>query len=103
MPSRKLYAERPGWGKDFDYDEGRHLAAYIKAAELAPGARVLDAGCGEGYGTQTLPSVAASVVGVDYSAEAIATCRRRWQAPNLEFRVCDLTEPRKDREQQPLG
>jgi SAM-dependent methyltransferase len=88
--ARKLYAERPGWGKDFDYDEARHLVAYRYAASLAAGKRVLDAGCGEGFATQTLADVAARVVGADYHAEAIATAVARWQRPNLEFRVVDL-------------
>lgn len=85
--------ERPGWGKDFDYDEARHLAAYRYAAQFAAGKRVVDAGCGEGFGTQTLANVAAAVVGVDYSAEAIATCCAQWHKPNLSFRQADLTTP----------
>jgi SAM-dependent methyltransferase len=90
---RKLYAERPGWGRDFDYDEGRHLAAYQYAIELVRGKRVLDAGCGEGFCTRRLAEAAAEVVGVDYSAEAIETSRRSWSAPNLSFRVEDLSRP----------
>jgi len=88
--TRKLYAERPGWGKDFDYDEARHLVAYRYAASLAAGKRVLDAGCGEGFATQTLADTAARVVGADYHAESIATAQARWMRPNLRFRVLDL-------------
>lgn len=90
MAARKLYAERPGWGKDFDYDEGRHLVAYQYAARLARGRRVLDAGCGEGFCTQVLADIAAEVVGVDYSPEAVAVARELWHKPNLAFRVVDL-------------
>ena len=86
----KLYAERPGQGEHFDYDEGRHLFAYRYAATLARGKRVLDAGCGEGFCTQALADVAASVVGADYHAEAVETARRTWRKPNLTFRVADL-------------
>jgi 2-polyprenyl-3-methyl-5-hydroxy-6-metoxy-1,4-benzoquinol methylase len=89
--------ERPGRGEHFDYDEARHLAAYVYATRLAAGKRVVDAGCGEGWGTQLLASVAADVLGLDYSAEAIAACRRLWQAPNLRFLQFDLTGSR------PLG
>jgi SAM-dependent methyltransferase len=85
--------ERPGHGDNFDYDEARHLAAYDYAATLAGGKRVLDAGCGEGYNTQSLARVAAHVTGVDYSAEAIAFCKRTWTAPNLRFEHVDLTRP----------
>jgi SAM-dependent methyltransferase len=93
MESDNFTGERPGWGADFDYDEARHLAAYIYAAGLAKGRRVLDAGCGEGFGTQTLAATAADVTGVDYSADAIGFCLKRWDAPRLSFRQVDLTAP----------
>ena len=87
--------ERPGWGDEhFQYDEARHIAAYLYAAQLASGKRVLDAGCGEGFGTQTLAPVAASVVGIDYSEDAIAYSRSKWRAPNIRFERVDLTNPR---------
>ena len=88
--TRKLYAERPGSGKDFDYDEARHLVAYRYAASLVAGKRVLDAGCGEGFATQTLADTARHVVGADYHSESIETARARWQRRDLEFRVLDL-------------
>lgn len=88
--------ERPGWGEGFDYDYARHLAAYRHAATAVAGRRVLDAGCGEGFGTQTLAASAAQVVGVDYSAAAVAACRGLWTGaarPNLRFEQVDLTSP----------
>ncbi len=85
--------ERPGTGENFDYDEARHLAAYEYAATLCAGKRVLDAGCGEGYNTQSLAAVADQVTGVDYSATAIDFCRQRWTADNLRFEQVDLTQP----------
>lgn len=87
---RKLYAERPGWGKDFDYDEARHLVAYRYALDLVRGKRVMDAGCGEGFATRTLVGTASEVVGIDYHAEAIATAKAKWQLPGMTFRVVDL-------------
>lgn len=53
---------------------------------------VLDAGCGVGYGSALLASVAARVVGVDVSAEAIEYARVRYARPNIEFLVRDLLE-----------
>ena len=38
----------------------RHVVAYHRAAELVRGLRVLDAGCGEGYGTDLLADTASS-------------------------------------------
>ncbi len=92
MDQRKLYAERPGWGPDFDYDESRHAIAYRYASELGLGLRVLDAGCGEGFQTQTLGDGAASVLGVDYHAEAVETARRNCRLPNVRFAVVDLSK-----------
>lgn len=96
--TRGFTGERPGWGEDFHYDEARHLAAYHHAAKLVSGlgedgCRVLDAGCGEGFGTQTLTTVASAVTGVDYSADALAFCRAHWSSPRLSFRQVDLTRP----------
>jgi len=93
MDAEKFTGERPGWGEGFDYDHARHLAAYGYAATRATGRRVLDAGCGEGFGTQTLADVATEVLGVDYSPVAIGECRRLWKKPNLRFEQVDLAEP----------
>lgn len=92
MAEATFTGERPGWGTDFDYDEARHLAAYDYASQLAAGKRVMDAGCGEGWGTQRLADCASSVTGVDYSEVAVAACRSKWNKPNLEFHQVDLTE-----------
>lgn len=52
--------------------EAEHLARYWMAQSLASGARVLDAGCGTGYGTQMIADGgAASAVGVDISEAAL--------------------------------
>ncbi len=91
--SPQFTGERPGRGENFDYDEARHLAAYEYARTLAPGKRVLDAGCGEGFNTQRLAEVAAHVTGIDYSAAAIEFCAKTWRAANLRFERVDLSHP----------
>jgi len=93
MDAEKFTGERPGWGEGFDYDYARHLAAYRYTDDRARGRRVLDAGCGEGFGTQTMADVAAEVLGVDYSPVAIGECQRLWKKPNLRFRQVDLVKP----------
>lgn len=74
---------------DYAVDLERHLAAYRWAAGRAAGRRVLDAGCGEGYGAALLAESARAVVGLDRE-EAVAVARVRHRAPNLEYRVADL-------------
>jgi SAM-dependent methyltransferase len=59
----------PGQVNDNLWSE--HVARYALAARFARGRRVLDLGCGAGYGTAELARVASSAVGVDLAAEAI--------------------------------
>jgi len=62
-----------------------HLARYAFAARLARGKRVLDAGCGTGYGSAELAKTAAAVLGVDVAAEAVSFAREHYRLPNLSF------------------
>lgn len=62
-----------------------HWHRYCVVAPLARGKRVLDAACGEGYGSSLLARQARSVVGVDVSAAAIAHAQSRYGADNLRF------------------
>ena len=68
-----------------------HLKRYAFARAYCDGADVLDAGCGVGYGTAYLSEVAASVIGVDVSAEAIAYATRRYAGSRTSFRRMDVT------------
>ncbi len=61
-----------------------HVARYRFAARFAGHARVLDAGCGSGYGTAELAN-AATVVGIDISAGAVAHARRAFSRPGVAF------------------
>ncbi len=55
-----------------DLVEAEHLVRYWWASELAAGRRVLDAGCGVGYGTALLARAGAtSAVGVDVASAVI--------------------------------
>ena len=66
--------------------------AYLYARELARGQEVLDAGCGEGFGTVRLAETARHVVGIDYAHVAVAAARAVYQRPNLEFRQLDVQD-----------
>jgi SAM-dependent methyltransferase len=50
----------------------RHEVAYAWLAPWCVGARVLDAGCGEGYGAAAIRRVATSVTAFDYDAAVVA-------------------------------
>lgn len=69
-----------------------HLHRYAFARDWVHGRKVLDAACGEGYGSALLAGTAAAVVGVDRSAEAIEHARRHYSAGNLEFRAADCLD-----------
>jgi SAM-dependent methyltransferase len=67
-----------------------HLARYRLAAQLAAECRVLDAACGEGYGTAMLASAgAASAVGVDRDERTIEHALERY---GLDFRVAEVLD-----------
>jgi ubiquinone/menaquinone biosynthesis C-methylase UbiE len=69
-----------------------HLKRYEFAAVFCAERRVLDAGCGVGYGAARLAAVAASVVGVDVSDDAITYARAHYGAPNLSFETMDVAD-----------
>lgn len=69
-----------------------HWHRYAFASRLAQGKRVLDAACGEGYGSALLARHGAEVVGVDVSAEAIGHARARYgESAQLRFVQADCT------------
>lgn len=60
-----------------------HMARYAFAEPIATGKRVLDAGCGVGYGSARLAAAASSVFALDSSAEAILDARATY--PGVQF------------------
>jgi len=70
-----------------------HWHRYLFAWRIAQGKRVLDAACGEGYGSALLARTAASVLGLDIDAGSIAHARERYGSrENLRYDVGDATD-----------
>jgi SAM-dependent methyltransferase len=67
-----------------------HMSRYVFASGLAPGRRVIDVGCGCGYGAHHLALAGAEhVIGIDNSPEAVGFARSNYRHPNLDFAVMD--------------
>lgn len=70
------------WSEIAEYE---HFPRYELACRLAPGRKVLDFGCGTGYGSALLATSAASAMGVDIDATALEWARRCHRQSNLSF------------------
>lgn len=69
-----------------------HWHRYALAADLARGKVVVDAACGEGYGSAFLSQHARSVVGIDVSSAAVEHAVQRYRGiANLRFHCCSVT------------
>jgi len=68
-----------------------HLRRYEFASAYTKGKRVADVASGTGYGSRTLMTEggAASVVGIDVDARAVAYAQRRFARDGVSFRVAD--------------
>lgn len=64
-----------------------HIATYEYAKRFVINKKVLDFGCGSGYGTKMLAESAESVTGVDISKEAIDFAGKNYPSSNLDFKT----------------
>ncbi|WP_370899795.1 class I SAM-dependent methyltransferase [Chryseobacterium gossypii] len=62
-----------------------HIATYEYAKNFASGKKVLDFGCGSGYGAKILSEKADSVTGTDLSQEAVDFAKDKYNSDNLNF------------------
>jgi len=62
-----------------------HLHRYAFATHFVKGKKVLDLGCGEGYGTCMLAKEAEYVAGVEIDEATVQHARSRYTRDNLEF------------------
>jgi O-antigen biosynthesis protein len=77
---------------DGSYMFQRHMETYSFALNFCGGKTVLDAGCGEGYGSSFLAGAAAAVTGVDISKEAVRHAAGKYAKDNLKYLEMDLQE-----------
>ena len=62
-----------------------HYQRYQFAQNIAAGKVVLDAACGEGYGTYLLSQKASMVMGIDIDPTTVDSARERYQKENIQF------------------
>lgn len=79
----------PGQVNDDLWSE--HFARYAFARRYAQAKRVLDAGCGTGYGSAELAQCAAEVTGLDVSADAVEYASVNYPLPGLRFIASSCT------------
>jgi len=85
--------ERPLVGVPFEEMDGVLTKAYIYAQKFVFGKRVLDCGCGGGYGSAYLTKNGAKeVIGIDLSKWAIEQAKILYSENNLKFMVMDATD-----------
>ena len=69
-----------------------HVARYAFAARMAREKRVLDAGCGSGYGAVELARVAREVLAIDISQGAIDYARAHYANTDVRFQCASCLE-----------
>jgi SAM-dependent methyltransferase len=79
----------PGVAGEIAYE---HCHRYAFARRYVAGRRVLDAACGEGYGSALLAGVAQTVIGVDIDAQVVAKAAATYgRSGNLSFQAASVT------------
>lgn len=72
--------------------EIEHLNRYQFARQFVLNKIVLDAACGEGYGSNLLARDAAEVYGIDISEESIIHARNKYENKRITFQVASVCE-----------
>ena len=70
----------------------QYRAVYEYATQFTQGQRVLDLGCGEGYGAHLLAQHAKQVVAVDKDKNTIQQAKQKYDLPNLDFYIQDVSQ-----------
>lgn len=67
--------------------EIEHYQRYRFAGKFVKGKKVLDAACGEGYGSHILSAEAKEVTGLDISTKTVENANKKYGKDNLSFRA----------------
>lgn len=68
------------------YNHLMHIATYQFGSKYAKGKRVLDYGCGSGYGSFILSNVAEKVTAIDTDKDTIEYAKSNYSASNLDYK-----------------
>lgn len=75
-------------GSAFFYE---HLARYLFAAQFVSRKKVLDIGCGTGYGSHILAKYgdASNILSIDIDTKTLDYARSKYSHPNIEYKLDD--------------
>lgn len=71
-----------------------HLKPYEFLSAKAAGKKILEIGCGDGYGAYYLAQAAQEVTGIDYENEVILRAQDKYKSSNLKFITMEATDLR---------
>jgi SAM-dependent methyltransferase len=69
----------------------QHLKPYEFVKNRVRGKRILEIGCGDGYGSAYLAEAAQEVIGIDYDRQTILRAQQKYKAQNLAFSCMEAT------------
>ena len=68
--------------------ETEHIQRYLSVCDIVKGKKVVDAACGEGYGSRILSDFAEDVIGIDIDKETIERAAKKYELiKNIKFLV----------------
>lgn len=69
-----------------------HLHRYLFASKFVENRKVLDLGCGEGYGSKILSQQALQIAGIDIDAATIQSAQSKYGNQKIDFKVASATQ-----------